>query len=62
MLEGGKLKSGSVWVVPQHLYNPIRQDAVVLQKATTNEAAQALVTLLQSPNVKDLIRSHGYAP
>lgn len=62
VLEGGKLKSGSVWVVPQHLYSPIRQDAVVLKKAATNAAAQALVTLLQSPNVKDLIRSHGYAP
>jgi molybdate transport system substrate-binding protein len=62
VLEGGKLKSGSVWVVPQHLYSPIRQDAVVLKKAATNAAAQALVTLLQSPNVKDLISSHGYAP
>ena len=62
VLEGGKLKSGSVWVVPQHLYSPIRQDAVVLKKAATNAAAQALVTLLQSPKVKDLIRSYGYAP
>ncbi len=61
VLEGGKLKSGSVWVVPQHLYSPIRQDAVLLKKATPNAAAQALVTLLQSPSIKDLIRSHGYA-
>lgn len=61
VLEGGKLRSGSVWVVPQHLYSPIRQDAVLLKKGEANAAAQALVTLLQSPNVKDLIRSHGYA-
>jgi molybdate transport system substrate-binding protein len=60
VLEGGRLKSGSVWVVPQHLYNPIRQDAVVMQKSAGNEAAQALVKLLTSPNIKDLIRSHGY--
>lgn len=60
VLEGGKLKSGSMWVVPQTLYSPIRQDAVVLQKAASNEAAQALVKLLKSPNVKDLIRSYGY--
>jgi molybdate transport system substrate-binding protein len=60
VLEGGGLKSGSVWVVPQHLYNPIRQDAVVMQKSASNEAAQALMELLKSPNVKDLIRSHGY--
>ena len=60
VLEGGKLKSGSVWLIPQTLYAPIRQDAVVLQRAASNEAALALVQLLKSPNIKDLIRSYGY--
>ena len=60
VLEGGQLRSGSVWVLPSTLYSPIRQDAVVLQRGAGNEAAQALVKLLQSPNVKDLIRSYGY--
>ena len=60
VLEGGKLKSGSMWVVPQTLYSPIRQDAVVLKKAAGNEAAQALMKLLKSPDIKDLIRSYGY--
>lgn len=60
VLESGKLKSGSMWVVPPSLYTPIRQDAVVLQRAANNPAAQALVKLLQSPSMKDLIRSYGY--
>lgn len=60
VLEGGKLKSGSMWVVPQALYSPIRQNAVLLQRGANNPAAVALVGLLQSPNVKDLIRSYGY--
>ncbi|MDD2881909.1 MAG: molybdate ABC transporter substrate-binding protein [Rhodoferax sp.] len=60
VLEVGKLKSGSMWVIPQNLYDPIRQDAVVMQKSASNEAAQALMTLLKSPNIKDLIRSYGY--
>lgn len=60
VLQGGKLKSGSMWVVPQHLYPPIQQDAVVLQRAAANPAAQALMTLLKSPNIKALIRSYGY--
>lgn len=60
VLEGGRLKSGSMWVVPQALYDPIRQDAVVLQRGANNEAAQALVRLLKSPNIQDLIRSYGY--
>jgi molybdate transport system substrate-binding protein len=42
------------------LYDPIRQDAVVLQHGLGNDAAQALVQLLKSPNIKDLIRSYGY--
>ena len=60
VLEGGKLKNGSMWVIPQTLYAPIQQDAVVLKRAANNDAAQALVKLLKSPNIKDLIRSYGY--
>jgi molybdate transport system substrate-binding protein len=60
VLEGGKLKSGSMWVVPPTLYSPIEQAAVVQAPAAHNEAAQALVKLLKSPNIKSLIRSYGY--
>ena len=49
-----------MWVIPQTLYAPIQQDAVVLKRAANNDAAQALVKLLKSPNIKDLIRSYGY--
>lgn len=60
VLDGGRLKSGSMWVVPQTLYAPIRQDALLLKRAANNEAAVALMKLLQSANIKTLIRSHGY--
>ena len=60
VLEGGRLKEGSVWMVPQAHYDAIRQDAVLLKRGAANEAAQALIRLLQSPNIKDLIRSYGY--
>ena len=58
--EGGKLKSGSMWVVPAALYAPIVQDAVVLTRGKDNPAAAALVALLKSSRIKDLIRSYGY--
>ncbi|NMM13238.1 MAG: molybdate ABC transporter substrate-binding protein [Rhodoferax sp.] len=61
VLEGGQLKSGSMWVIPQNLYRPIQQDAVLLKHGASNPAAQALMTLLKSSNIKDLIRSYGYA-
>lgn len=60
VLMGGRLKEGSMWVVPPALHDPIRQDAVILKKGADNEAAQALIKLLQSPNIKELIRSYGY--
>jgi molybdate transport system substrate-binding protein len=60
VLTGGRLKEGSMWVIPQTHYAPIKQDAVLLKRGSDNEAAQALMKLLQSPNIKDLIRSYGY--
>lgn len=60
VLDGGKLKEGSMWVIPQTHYDPIRQDAVLLKRGADNEAAKELFKLLQSPDIKDLIRSYGY--
>lgn len=60
VLAGGKLTSGSMWVVPPALYSPIQQNAVLLNHGANNPAAVALVNLLQSPNIRDLIRSYGY--
>ncbi|MFC3685244.1 molybdate ABC transporter substrate-binding protein [Hydrogenophaga luteola] len=60
VLEGGTLKEGAMWVIPQTHYDPIRQDAVLLKRGADNEAAKALFKLLQSPNIRDLIRSYGY--
>lgn len=61
VMEAGRLKSGSVWVLPPTLYSPIRQDAVLLRRGAQNEAAQALLRLLQSPQTRELIRAHGYS-
>ncbi|MES2940650.1 MAG: molybdate ABC transporter substrate-binding protein [Pseudomonadota bacterium] len=60
VLEGGKLKGGSLWVVPPALYDPIVQDAVLLPRARDNPAAAALVALLKSERIQALIRSYGY--
>lgn len=60
VLANGALKEGSMWVIPQSHYEPIRQDAVVLKRGVSNEAAQALVRLMRSAEAADLIRSYGY--
>lgn len=61
VLEDGKLKAGSMWVVPAQLHAPIVQEAVLLKRAADNPAARAWLELLQSPDAKALIRSFGYA-
>ncbi|MDO9439529.1 MAG: molybdate ABC transporter substrate-binding protein [Beijerinckiaceae bacterium] len=53
--------SGSRWLAPQHLYKPIRQDAVLLKKAETHDAAVAFMTFLKSPEARAIIQKFGYA-
>jgi len=60
VFEGGKIKSGSAWIVPANLHNPIRQDAVILNKGKDNKAAAEFVNYLKTEPVKAIIRSYGY--
>jgi molybdate transport system substrate-binding protein len=60
ILEGGKPSAGSHWLVPQALYEPIRQDAVLLTRGKSNPAAHAFLEFLRSPAARDLIRAAGY--
>ena len=60
--EGGKLKSGSAWIVPDSFHSPMRQDAVLLTKAKDNKAAIALLAFLKTEKAKAVVRSFGYVP
>jgi molybdate transport system substrate-binding protein len=56
----GTLTSGSAWIVPTHLYKPIEQDAILLQKGLDNAAAKALMLYLKGEKARQVIRSYGY--
>ncbi|WP_349617096.1 molybdate ABC transporter substrate-binding protein [Azotobacter salinestris] len=56
----GKLTEGSGWDVPTELYEPIRQDAVILAKGKDNPAARALVDYLKGPEAAEVIKAYGY--
>lgn len=56
----GQITGGSAWVVPVELYEPIRQDALILKRGENNPAATALVEYLKGPQAAEIIRSHGY--
>lgn len=56
----GKVTEGSWWVVPAHMYNPIKQAAVQLTAAKDKEAAKAFLTFLKSEKAVAIIRNFGY--
>jgi molybdate transport system substrate-binding protein len=56
----GRVSQGSAWVVPQHLHEPLRQDALLLTKGKDQAAARALMTYLKGERAKAIMRAHGY--
>ncbi|TBU79638.1 molybdate ABC transporter substrate-binding protein [Pseudomonas daroniae] len=56
----GQITSGSAWIVPEAMYEPIRQDALILKKGASNPAAKALVDYLKGPKAAEIIKSYGY--
>lgn len=59
VLKDGKI-DGSAWIVPAHLYAPIRQDVVMLEKGRGKPAAEALAKYLKGDKAKAVIKSFGY--
>ena len=53
-------RGGGRWDVPETLHAPIRQDAVLLQRAVGNPAARAFVEWLASDEARALIAAAGY--
>ena len=56
----GKVTEGSWWIVPAHMYNPIKQSAVQLTAAKDKAAAQAFLAFLKGEKAVAIIRSFGY--
>lgn len=56
----GHESDGSRWDVPQELYAPIRQDAVLLAGAADNPAARDFLAYLEGADARAVIRAFGY--
>ncbi len=52
--------TGSRWDIPETLYDPIRQDAVLLKRGRDNPAARALMKFLQGSKAHATIQRYGY--
>ena len=60
IVENGKIKTGSAWIVPEEMHEQLKQDAVVLQSCKHMTACQALMDYLKSEKVKKMMASYGY--
>ena len=55
------VSSGSRWLVPQTLYAPILQDAVLLKKGAANQAATGFMAFLKGPEAHAIIEKYAYS-
>jgi len=56
----GKISRGSGWIIDSSLYQPIRQDAVLLQHGANSDVASKFLDYLQSDEAAAIIESWGY--
>ena len=59
IIDNGAVPAGA-WPVPEALYSPIKQDAVLLKHGENNVAARALLDYLRSPAAGVIIEQFGY--
>ena len=57
----GSKAPGSMWLVPDSLYTPIRQDAVVIAATKAGKAATDFVDYLASDRARVVIKAYGYS-
>ena len=60
ILQTGVKAHGWHWRVPSSMHSPIRQDMVLIKRATNNVAAQSLLSFMRRPVAVSIIKSHGY--
>jgi molybdate transport system substrate-binding protein len=56
----GRIATGSAWVVPAQLHEPLKQDGVLLAPGRGNPAALALMQYMRSDAARAMMRGHGY--
>lgn len=52
--------SASYWIIPETLYTPIKQDAVLLKTGENNAIAISFLAFLKSTSAQNIIESYGY--
>ena len=61
ILKDGEISPGNAWVIPADLYDPVKQDAVLLTRAKDNDVARQWLAFLQSETGQNVIKGFGYS-
>ncbi len=60
VFENGKIQTGVGWIVPSNLYDPIRQDVVLLKSGSNNQVAKEFLDFITSHEAQAVIAGYGY--
>ncbi|WP_239692623.1 molybdate ABC transporter substrate-binding protein [Microbulbifer mangrovi] len=61
VMRDGEIVEGSAWIVPQSLYSPIQQDAVILKRAADKPALAEFWAFIQGPEARAIMAAYGYS-
>ena len=53
-------KRGKIWEIPQNLYSPIKQDAILLKNGENKNNANLFLKFLSSKSTKEYLKKFGY--
>lgn len=60
VIESGAVSKGSAWIVPENLYTPLRQNAVLLNTAKDKRSAYVFLEFMKGAVAEKLIKASGY--
>jgi molybdate transport system substrate-binding protein len=60
VMRDGKISTGSWWIVPENMHEPIRQSAVLLSGAQDMQAAKDFLAFMKSDKARAVMRGFGY--
>jgi molybdate transport system substrate-binding protein len=58
--KSGHYIEGSYWIIPNELYQPIKQDAVVLTPALNSKVVENFIVYLQGERARSIMSEFGY--
>lgn len=60
IFQNDRYLAGSFWILPENLYQPVKQDAIKLTLGKNKPAVDAFMNFLSGKDARKIIKSYGY--